>query len=144
MRMLAIWRLLVTLLMPTGAASAQTTVFAGFEVVGSEIGVASLTAAEVRDVFRGDRALWSSGHAVTVVLPSGRSPYAESFASTVLGMKREVMQRYWIGLVFQGRSAPPVHLASAAEVLAYVERTPGAIAVVPAGLAPRALVIPVR
>ena len=144
MRTLYIWRLLTALVLPLAALPAQTTAYAGLEVVGNEHGVSELTVAEVRSIFRGDRALWSTGHAVTVVLPSGRSPYADEFSEGVLGMTRESMQRYWLGLVFQGRASPPVHLATASEIIAYVERTPGAIAVVPAGVARRALVIPVR
>jgi ABC-type phosphate transport system substrate-binding protein len=144
MRMLSVLSAIALLLLPLNLIPAQQSVLAGFEVVGNDLGVTALTVAEVRDIFRGERALWSSGQAVTVVLPSSRSPYAVQFAQQVLGMRREVMQRYWVSLVFQGRAAPPVNLATAAEVLAYVERTPGAIAVVPAGIAPRALVVTVR
>jgi len=144
MRTLRLLRLLVLVMFPLAPALAQTDAFPGFEVVGNELGVASLTSAEVRNIFRGDRALWTTGQAVTVVLPSGRSSYVDAFAQTVLGMRRDMMQRYWLGLVFQGRSAPPVNLATAAEVIAYVERTPGAIAMVPKGIAPRTLVVPVR
>jgi ABC-type phosphate transport system substrate-binding protein len=144
MRARAMWPLLLALCVPWYSLPAQGEAFSGFEVVANDIGVSELTAAQVRAIFRGDRSLWSTGQAVTVVLPSGRVPYADEFARSVLGMSRDAMQRYWLGLVFQGRAAPPVHLASAAEIIAYVERTPGAIAVVPLGLARRALVIPVR
>ena len=144
MRAHVMWRLLIALFLPTGALPAQAPAFPGFEVVANESGVTSLTAAEVRGIFRGDRALWATGQAVTVVLPSGRAAYADDFSRRVLGMPREAMQRYWLALVFQGRASPPVHLGGAAEIVAYVERTPGAIAVVPSGTAPRALVIPVR
>jgi ABC-type phosphate transport system substrate-binding protein len=144
MRARIVRHLLALVLLPMGALVAQSAAFPGFEVVGNELGVSALTAAEVRNIFRGERALWSSGQAVTVVLPSGRSSYADGFAERVLGMRREVMQRFWLGLVFQGRAAPPVNLGTAAEVIAYVERTPGAVAVVPVGTAPRALVVPVR
>jgi ABC-type phosphate transport system substrate-binding protein len=132
------------LLLPMRALPAQQTAYAGLEVVGNEIGVTSLTSAEVRNIFLGERALWSTGQAVTVVLPSTRSSYVGLFAEQVLGMRREVMQRYWMSLVFQGRAAPPINLPTVAEVLAYVERTPGAIAMVPTGTAPRSLVVTVR
>lgn len=144
MRTRSLWRVIALLMLIGNPIHAQQSAFDGFEVVGSELGVVTLTAAEVRDIFRGERALWASGHAVTVVLPSARSPYVAAFAERVMGMRREAMQRFWMSLVFQGRAAPPVNLATAAEVLAYVERTPGAIALVPAGIAPRALVIAVR
>lgn len=144
MRARVMWQLLLALCLSGESLPAQAPAFAGFEVVGNEIGVAELTASQVRAIFRGDRSLWSTGQAVTVVLPSGRSPYAEDFSRSVLGMPRDAMQRYWLGLVFQGRASPPVHLATAAEIIAYVERTPGAIAVVPQGTARRDLVVAVR
>lgn len=144
MRARVISQLLLALCMPWHLLPAQGVAFSGFEVVANEIGVTELTAAQVRAIFRGDRALWSKGQAVTVVLPSGRAPYADDFSHSVLGMSRDAMQLYWLGLVFEGRASPPVHLASAAESIAYVERTPGAIAVVPLGSARRALIVPVR
>jgi ABC-type phosphate transport system substrate-binding protein len=146
MRTLLRLRLCLCLLvfLPLGHVSAQADAFPGFDVVGSELGVTALSPTQVRDIFRGERALWSTGTAVTVVLPSARSSYVDSFAQGVLWMRREMMQRYWIGLVFQGRATPPVNLPTAAEVIAYVERTPGAIAMVPQGTAPRALIVPVR
>jgi hypothetical protein len=41
------------------------------------------------------------------------------------------MQRFWLALVFQGRAAPPIFVDSAEEMVSYVRRTPGAIALVP-------------
>jgi hypothetical protein len=48
-------------------------------------------------------------------------------------MSRQAMQRYWLGLVFQGRASAPVFVDSAAEVLSYVQEHPGAIGMVPMG-----------
>jgi hypothetical protein len=48
-------------------------------------------------------------------------------------MSRQAMQRYWLGLVFQGRASAPVFVDSAAEVLSYVRDHPGAIGMVPMG-----------
>ena len=42
------------------------------------------------------------------------------------------MQKYWLSLVFQGRTSPPVFLDSDAEIIAYVLKTPGAIGVIAA------------
>jgi hypothetical protein len=41
------------------------------------------------------------------------------------------MQRFWLALVFQGRAAPPIFVDSVEEMVSYVRRTPGAIALVP-------------
>ena len=83
---------------------------------------------------------------VTVVLPSARADFTDLFARQALGMTRAAMQRYWLAIVFQGRANPPVPQDSAAEVLAYVQRTPGAVGLVPAvtpGI-PKSLVIRVK
>ena len=109
--------------------------FDGLVVIGNVEGVQRLDPSEVRRVFRGEQSLWRSGIAVTVVLPSPRSPFIEAVSTGVFGLSKAAMQRYWLGLVFQGRAAPPVQLETADEMIAFVRRTPGAIAVVPAPIA---------
>lgn len=104
----------------------------GLVVIGNLDGVARLTPLELRRVFRGEQSLWADGVAVTVVLPSPRSPFVDAVARGVFDLSRAGMQRYWLSLVFQGRASPPVQLESAEEMIAFVRRTPGAIAVIPA------------
>lgn len=115
-------------------------------VIGNATGLTELTRVELRTIFRGERSVWSTGSPVTVVLPSTRSPDIEVFAAEVLGMSRSAMQRFWLSLVFQGRASPPVSFDSAEEIIRFVRRTPGAIAVVPASAddIPRNLVVRLR
>lgn len=112
----------------TGGVQAQA--FDGLAVLANVRGVESLTRAEVVQLLRGERALWAGGTAVTVVLPSARSPFIDRVAREVFGLSRAGLQRYWLSLVFQGRATPPVQYESAEEMAAFVRRTPGAIAVV--------------
>lgn len=115
-------------------------------VIGNATGLTELTRDELRAIFRGERSVWSTGSPVTIVMPSTRSPDVEVFASEVLGMSRSAMQRFWLSLVFQGRASPPVTFDSAEEIVRFVRRTPGAIAVVPATTddIPRNLVLRLR
>ena len=115
-------------------------------VIGNATGLTELSRDDLRAIFRGERSVWSTNTTVTIVLPSTRSPDAEAFASQVLGMSRGAMQRFWLGLVFQGRASPPVSFDTAAEIVQFVRRTPGAIAVVPATTddIPRNLVVRLR
>lgn len=117
--------------------------FDGLIVIGNVEGVQRLDPSEVRRIVRGEQSLWRNGIAVTVVLPSPRSPFIEAVSTGVFGLSKAAMQRYWLGLVFQGRAAPPVQLETAEEMIAFVRRTPGAIAIVPAPIAEsaRSLVI---
>lgn len=104
----------------------------GLVVIGNVEGVQRLDPNEIRRIFRGEQSLWRGGVAVTVVLPSPRSSFIEAVSTGVFGLSKASMQRYWLGLVFQGRAAPPVQLETAEEMIAFVRRTPGAIAIVPA------------
>lgn len=134
------WRLL------TAQTVAAATVPFDFVVVANGSGLSEVTVPELRRIFRGEQSLWSTKQPVSVVLPSARAEFADLFARQTLGMTRAGMQRYWLAIVFQGRANPPVLQDSAADVLAYVQRTPGAIGLVPAATPgiPRALVIRVR
>jgi ABC-type phosphate transport system substrate-binding protein len=115
-------------------------------VIGNATGLEELTRDELRAIFRGERSVWSTGSTVVIALPSTRSPDVDAFATQVLGMSRSAMQRFWLSLVFQGRASPPVSFDSAEEIIRFVRRTPGAIAVVPATATdiPRNLVVRLR
>lgn len=115
-------------------------------VIGNATGLTALDRDDLRAIFRGERSVWETGNSVIIVLPSTRSPDLDAFASQVLGMSRSAMQRFWLSLVFQGRASPPVSFDSAEEIVQFVRRTPGAIAVIPAGAGdpPRNLVIRLR
>jgi ABC-type phosphate transport system substrate-binding protein len=103
------------------------------QLIGNATGVETIGRTELRRIFRGERTVWSSGTAVQVVLPSSRAPFAATVSRAALDMTPTAMQRYWLALVFQGRARPPVSVDSAEEMVAYVRRTPGAIALLPEG-----------
>lgn len=117
-----------------------------FVVVANGTGLSEVSVPELRRIFRGEQSIWTTQQPVAVVLPSARADFADLFARQVLGMTRAGMQRYWLAIVFQGRANPPVLQDTAADVLAYVQRTPGAIALVPGSTPgiPKTLVIRVR
>jgi hypothetical protein len=105
--------------------------FEGYVLIGNNTGVSEIDSRAVIAVFRGQRRIWENGISVTVVLPSLRSSEAEEFSRMVYNSTTSGVQRYWFGLVFQGRANPPVFLESYAEIIQYIERNPGAIALVP-------------
>jgi ABC-type phosphate transport system substrate-binding protein len=100
-------------------------------VLANNTGLAELDSAALRSVFRGERSQWPSERRVTVVLPSSRAESAGTIARMLFQSSPGGMQRFWLALVFQGRAAPPIFVDSAEEMVAYVRRTPGAIALVP-------------
>ena len=104
-----------------------------YVVIGNATGLAGITEKQLQAILRGERTLWDSRAPVIVVLPGQRAPHADSLARELVGMSRAGMQRFWLALVFQGRASPPVFQDSVEETVAFVRRTPGAIAVIPAG-----------
>lgn len=100
-------------------------------VLANNTGLAELDSAGLRSVFRGERSQWPSERRVTVVLPSSRADFAGTIARMLFQSSPGGMQRFWLALVFQGRAAPPIFVDSVEEMVSYVRRTPGAIALVP-------------
>ena len=102
-------------------------------IIGNKTGFSSNSAKEIKQVFRGKYANWSTREQVIIVLPASKSSSAEIVASVVYGNTVSGVQKYWLSLVFQGRSNPPVFLETDDEIINYVKRTSGSIGVVSSG-----------
>lgn len=115
-------------------------------IIGNKTGFSSNTAKEIKQVFRGKYANWSTREQVIIVLPASKSPSAEVVASVIYGNTVSGVQKYWLSLVFQGRSNPPVFLDTDEEIINYVKRTSGSIGVISSGNqnAPRNLIISIN
>lgn len=103
-----------------------------FVLIGNRTGLEAPDEPMVRAIFRGEQAIWKTRETVVVVLPSARADFGDRFAGEILQLNRTGMQRHWLALVFQGRARSPVFLDSAAAMIDFVRKTPGAVAMVPA------------
>lgn len=112
-----------------GASHAQETEIWNLVVVGNDIGVELLTEKELRDHMSAKRNFWKNGRAVVVVLPAPKSPSAQRVAEVIYGKSVTGVQKFWLSVVFQGRSNPPVFTDTDGEMVDYVRKTPGAIGV---------------
>ena len=118
----------------------------GAVVIGNEIGLEQVTASDVRRAMRGELNRWKGGSdlSVTVVLPSTRLPECVATANFLVNSPRPAaLQKYWLGLVFEGRAKAPVFGRSQQDVLDAVMATPGSIALVYGIAVPREYVIQV-
>ena len=102
-------------------------------IIGNKTGLSSNSAKEIKQVFRGKYANWSTREQVIIVLPASKSSSAAIVASVIYGNTVSGVQKYWLSLVFQGRSNPPVFLDSDEEIINYVKRTSGSIGVISSG-----------
>ena len=68
---------------------------------------------------------------VTVVFPSVRLPECSKTAQFVVNSSRAAtLQKYWLGLVFEGRAKAPIFGQTQVDVLEAVMSKPGAIGIV--------------
>lgn len=98
-------------------------------VVGNNLGITSLTKSQVSSIFKGMKSRWKNDEEVIIVMPSSKHPGGEIMAATVFGKDMKYVKKYWLTLVFQGRSTPPVFLDSNEEILNYVKKHEGAIGI---------------
>lgn len=84
-------------------------------------------------IFLKQRTAWPDGSAAVVVDQPAAADVREAFSLEVLGKSVNAVESYWHGQVFAGKANPPTVLASDAEVLEFVRRTPGAVGYVASG-----------
>jgi hypothetical protein len=109
------------------------TSFKDIAVVQNQTGFINGKLKDVQGVFLGKYSRWpATKEQTTIVLPSSKCASATLISSVIYKSSVKEMQKYWLSLVFQGRTSPPVFLDSDAEIIAYVLKTPGAIGVIAA------------
>lgn len=99
------------------------------EVVGNDVGKNTFTKTEIKAIFRGSKSRWKNDQQVTIVMPSSKHPGCEVMAQTIFLKDMKFVKRFWLNLVFQGRSNAPIYLDSNLEILTFVKKNEGAIGV---------------
>ena len=126
--------LIIGLWMALGGLSAHAQTLAeNARVIGNELGTQELTMKQLRRAMRGEYALWpESKKSVTVVLHamSMEKECSQTAQFVVASPRPAVLQKYWLGKVFEGRANPPVFVRSEAELIEEVASTPGAVGIV--------------
>jgi ABC-type phosphate transport system substrate-binding protein len=112
----------------------------GFVLVvnASSVTETSLSNQQARQVLSGMSTTWSNGKPVNIVLPP-RGSAASKWLEAVIGMPEVTHRRFLLGQVFRGTARKPAEPADTDALRAALERTPGAVGVVPAGAVSPAL-----
>ncbi|MBV8202717.1 MAG: hypothetical protein JOZ15_19035 [Acidobacteria bacterium] len=130
--LLLVWA--AALALALGAGPPRPAAAADFVVVINAANPqASLSTAEVSNMFLQKTHKWESGERVKAVDLPETSPARASFSQAIHGRATAAVKAYWQRMIFSGLDAPPPEKPSAAEVLAYVRANPGGIGYVPAG-----------
>ena len=115
----------IALLVSAASAAAQDGSFR--VIVNASNPARSLRSAYVSELFLGKIRRWDHGDAVAPVDRSTSSSLRARFSTSVHHKSVRAIQSYWQQLIFSGRGVPPPELHSDSEVIAYVQRNPGAI-----------------
>lgn len=116
-----------------GLSAHAQTLADNARVLGNELGTEELTVKQLRRALRGEIALWpGSKKSVTVVLHamSMEEECSQTAQFVVRSPRPAVLQKYWLGKVFEGRANPPIFVRSEAALMEEVASIPGAIGIV--------------
>lgn len=105
-------------------------------VIGNTKGVPStMKMNEVVSVLKGEKQRWSDGTKIVIALMKTNTAIGSNTGKKIYNMSGDELNKYWLALVFQGKSQAPNFFSSATELETFVAQTPGAIGVVeiPAG-----------
>lgn len=106
-------------------------------IANAGIPVDTLTLAELRKVFLGDRQFWSGDLRVTLLVPRPGSPEREALLLRVYEKSEAQYRHYWIAKVFRTEvTAAPKVVSSNRMAADLVRQIEGAVAVVPAANVP--------
>ena len=119
---------IVIILIAMASLIAGTGNAADFKIiVNSSNPIDSVSSEKLADIFLKKQTRWDSGHSISPVDQSERSPVRDQF--TRGGLHREVawIEGYWQKMIFSGRATPPAMLNTDAEVIEFVRNNPDAI-----------------
>lgn len=121
--------LVMMMMMSFSTVSFSQKDWSSITVIGNNTGENSMSQKALIEVFRGQKNYWKSNESVLLILPSDKHQGAKIASATLYNMSISEMQKFWLALVFQGRSNPPVFELTNEDILQIVLATPGAIGV---------------
>lgn len=101
-------------------------------IVSKENKLASLSTDDLNRIFLGKKTLWETGTRIVPAMPEEESPAGETFLAGTLKKSVSQFRAYWKRLLFSGGGTVPKVFRSSAQLVDFVARQPGAIAVIEA------------
>ena len=115
--------------------SAQVSRAAGIVIIAnSSVQESSIDAGSIQKIFLGKKSTWSDGSKVIpVMLQSGAT--REAFLKDFVQKSESDFKTFWMQNIFAGKGTPPKNFNTEAELVKFVQDTPGAVGFVAAGTA---------
>lgn len=113
-------------LLPITVSLALCSAHAGEILVIGHVNVPAIDVPVIERIYTG-RVISVSGVAITPVTLKAGMAERDRFLQRFLGQDEEKYTAYWTVRRYIGKGAPPHEFASAAELIRYIQSTPGAI-----------------
>ncbi|MBI1807115.1 MAG: hypothetical protein HYR76_08715 [Ignavibacteria bacterium] len=91
----------------------------------------SMTFSELQRIFGADRQRWEDGTKITIALMKTSTEAGAKTAAKVYEMEPDELYKFWISLVFRGKTTTPKFFGDVDELKKFVDKTSGAIGIVP-------------
>ncbi len=85
---------------------------------------------QVRSILKGERQRWKNGKKVKVCLMKTSTDVGYSSAKKIYRMSPKQLNRYWLGLVFQGSADSPHFFSTEEKLINFVKNNEGAIGII--------------
>jgi hypothetical protein len=91
---------------------------------------ANMKQAELKSIFMGEKQRWRDGKKIVIALMKTNTAAGKNVCDKVYDMSGDELKKFWLALVFQGKSDAPVFFNTISELQAYVSENPGAIGII--------------
>jgi len=85
---------------------------------------------DLTKILKGRQNHWQNGEKILIALMKPKTTEGAATAKGIYNMSSDELNKYWLKMVFQGKSRPPKFFSREVELLEYVKNTNGAIGVV--------------
>lgn len=96
---------------------------------GNSIDEKPYTTSNIQGILKGKKSRWKNGNSVLIIIMCNEDEKSQHLAQQIYKKSVTGVKKYWLGLVFSGRSNAPLFANSNEEVLRLLKENKGAIAV---------------
>ena len=91
---------------------------------------AELKFTELKSILKGEKQRWNDGTKIMICLMKTSTPVGAATSHKIYNLSGDEVNKFWLALVFQGKSQAPSFFNTMAELETFITQNPGAIGVV--------------
>ena len=85
---------------------------------------------ELKSILMGQDKRWNNGNKIILALMKTNTEIGKNICEKLYGMTGDELNKFWLALVFQGKTEPPNFFDSVGMLEKFVSKNPGAIGII--------------